>query len=139
MFPLHLLLLHTPQLFPKLGAGGFLGATKPKEYGGLGLDYTYSVAIAEELGSIRCGAIGMAIGVQVSVTRWCLKYTIGDVPYFLLSVELSFPFQLLNGDLFNGESYSKGRVVFSILLFLRKLNTLVTLVALRQILLLPWH
>ena len=34
------------------------------EYGGLGLDFTYSVAVAEELGNIRCGGIPMAIGVQ---------------------------------------------------------------------------
>lgn len=34
------------------------------EYGGLGLDFSYSVAVAEELGSIRCGGIPMAIGVQ---------------------------------------------------------------------------
>ena len=37
------------------------------EYGGLGLDYTYSVAVAEELGNINCGAIAMAIGVQVDM------------------------------------------------------------------------
>lgn len=34
------------------------------EYGGLGLDFSYSVAVAEELGNIRCGGIPMAIGVQ---------------------------------------------------------------------------
>ncbi len=34
------------------------------EYGGLGLDFSYSVAVAEELGNINCGGIPMAIGVQ---------------------------------------------------------------------------
>lgn len=28
------------------------------------MDFTYSVAVAEELGNINCGAIPMAIGVQ---------------------------------------------------------------------------
>ena len=37
------------------------------EYGGMGLDYTYSVAVAEELGSINCGGIPMAIGVQTDM------------------------------------------------------------------------
>lgn len=48
----------------KLGDGGFLGPTREPEYGGLGLDYTYSIAIAEELGSITCGGVPMAIGVH---------------------------------------------------------------------------
>lgn len=52
------------QLFKKLAEGGFLGPTRDPEYGGLGLDYSYSIAIAEELGSIRCGGVPMAIGVH---------------------------------------------------------------------------
>jgi len=35
--------------------------------GGSGLDYTYSVAAAEALGSVMCGAIPMAIGVQTDM------------------------------------------------------------------------
>ncbi|XP_076824302.1 putative acyl-CoA dehydrogenase 6 [Clavelina lepadiformis] len=54
-------------VFKTLGNAGLLGITKPTENGGLGLDYSYSVAIAEELGSIRCGAIPMAIGVQTDM------------------------------------------------------------------------
>ena len=38
------------------------------EYGGVGLDYTYSMAVAEELGSINCGGVPMAIGVQTDMT-----------------------------------------------------------------------
>ena len=46
------------------GSNGFLGATMPEEYGGSGLDLSYSVALAEELGHIKCGGVPMAIGVQ---------------------------------------------------------------------------
>ncbi|KAK7485051.1 hypothetical protein BaRGS_00023690 [Batillaria attramentaria] len=59
-FPAH-------QVFKKLGDAGFLGVTKPVEYGGAGLDYSYSIAVAEELGSINCGGIPMAIGVQTDM------------------------------------------------------------------------
>lgn len=37
------------------------------EYGGLGLDFSYSVAVSEELGNIRCGGVPMAIGVQTDM------------------------------------------------------------------------
>ena len=56
-FPAH-------QVMKQLGQGGFLGPTREVEYGGLGLDYSYSMAIAEELGNIRCGGVPMAIVVQ---------------------------------------------------------------------------
>lgn len=56
-FPAH-------RVFKILGQAGMLGANKPTEYGGMGLDFSYSIAIAEELGNIRCGGIPMAIGVQ---------------------------------------------------------------------------
>jgi citronellyl-CoA dehydrogenase len=55
------------ELFTKMGKLGLLGATKPQEYGGLGLDYSYGLVIAEELGGIHCGAIPMAIGVQTDM------------------------------------------------------------------------
>ncbi|KAL8571412.1 hypothetical protein ACOMHN_065244 [Nucella lapillus] len=61
VFPAH-------DVFKKLGDAGFLGVTKPTEYGGLGLDYSYSVAVAEELGNINCGGVPMAIGVQTDMT-----------------------------------------------------------------------
>ncbi|KAM9838839.1 putative acyl-CoA dehydrogenase 6 [Aulostomus maculatus] len=61
IFPAH-------KIFKILGNAGFLGVTKPVEYGGLGLDYSFSVAVAEELGNIRCGGIPMAIGVQTDMT-----------------------------------------------------------------------
>jgi citronellyl-CoA dehydrogenase len=59
-FPAH-------ELFKKLGELGFLGLTKPTEYGGQGLDYSYAVMMAEELGAIRCGGVPMAIGVQTDM------------------------------------------------------------------------
>ncbi|XP_051810981.1 probable acyl-CoA dehydrogenase 6 [Acanthochromis polyacanthus] len=59
-FPAH-------KVFKILGSAGFLGVNRPTEYGGLGLDFSYSVAVAEELGHIRCGGIPMAIGVQTDM------------------------------------------------------------------------
>lgn len=59
-FPAH-------ELFKKLGQQGFLGVCKPEEYGGLGLDYSYSLAVSETLGHINCGAVPMAIGVQTDM------------------------------------------------------------------------
>ncbi|HQY27233.1 MAG TPA: acyl-CoA dehydrogenase family protein [Burkholderiaceae bacterium] len=55
------------ELFRKMGKLGFLGVTKPVEYGGAGLDYSYSVALAEALGHARCGGVPMAIGVQTDM------------------------------------------------------------------------
>jgi citronellyl-CoA dehydrogenase len=60
MFPAH-------ELFKKLGDLGVLGLTKPAEFGGLALDYSYSVVMAETLGHITCGGIPMAIGVQTDM------------------------------------------------------------------------
>lgn len=60
IFPAH-------QLFKSLGSAGFLGVSKPLEFGGLGLDYSYSMVMAEELGTIHCGGVPMAIGVQTDM------------------------------------------------------------------------
>ncbi len=59
-FPAH-------ELFKKLGDLGLLGLTKPVEYGGLGLDYSFSMAMAETLGHVDCGGIPMAIGVHTDM------------------------------------------------------------------------
>ena len=60
IFPAH-------EVFRKLGALGLLGLTKPEAYGGAGLDYSYSLVMAEALGSTRCGGVPMAIGVQTDM------------------------------------------------------------------------
>ncbi|KAJ0055363.1 hypothetical protein NL108_016673, partial [Boleophthalmus pectinirostris] len=60
IFPAH-------KVFKILGNTGFLGVNKPVEYGGLGLDFSYSMAVSEELGHIRCGGVPMAIGVQTDM------------------------------------------------------------------------
>ena len=55
------------ELFKKLGAAGFLGITKPTDYGGMGLDYSYGMTFTEELGHVACGGVPMAIGVQTDM------------------------------------------------------------------------
>ncbi|MGE0659166.1 MAG: acyl-CoA dehydrogenase family protein [Reyranellaceae bacterium] len=60
IFPAH-------QVFKKFGEAGLLGISKPVEYGGMGLDYSYSMVMAEELGTIGCGGVPMAIGVQTDM------------------------------------------------------------------------
>jgi citronellyl-CoA dehydrogenase len=60
IFPAH-------ELFRKMGNLGLLGLTKPTEYGGSALDYSYSVVMAETLGYVACGAVPMAIGVQTDM------------------------------------------------------------------------
>ncbi|MEM1181621.1 MAG: acyl-CoA dehydrogenase family protein [Acidobacteriota bacterium] len=60
LFPAH-------ELFKKLGEAGFLGITRPEQYGGGGLDWSYSMVMAETLGYIHCGGIPMAIGVHTDM------------------------------------------------------------------------
>ncbi|WP_298214210.1 acyl-CoA dehydrogenase family protein [Acidovorax sp.] len=60
IFPAH-------EVFKKMGNLGLLGLCKPEEYGGAGLDYSYSLAMAETLGHIHCGGVPMAIGVQTDM------------------------------------------------------------------------
>jgi citronellyl-CoA dehydrogenase len=60
IFPAH-------EVFKKLGEFGFLGITKPVEYGGMGLDYSYQIVFSEELGRVRSGGVSMAIGVQTDM------------------------------------------------------------------------
>ena len=55
------------EVFKKLGAAGLLGVNKPVEYGGLGLNFKYSLALNEALGYIRCGAVPMSIAVQTDM------------------------------------------------------------------------
>jgi citronellyl-CoA dehydrogenase len=59
-FPAHM-------LFKKLGTLGLLGVKYPEEYGGLGLDFSYAMVVAEELGRCHAGGVPMAIGVQTDM------------------------------------------------------------------------
>lgn len=54
-------------LFRKMGKLGLLGISKPVEFGGSGLDYSYEVVAAEELGASLCGGVPMGIGVQTNM------------------------------------------------------------------------
>ena len=55
------------EVFKKLGNLGMLGITKPIEFGGLGLDYSYGIVFAEEMGRIHCGGVSTGIGVQTDM------------------------------------------------------------------------
>jgi len=54
-------------LFKKLGDLGLLGVKYPEAYGGLGLDFSYSMVMAEALGNATCGGVPMAIGVHTDM------------------------------------------------------------------------
>jgi len=54
-------------LWRKFGDLGLLGVKYPQEYGGLGLDFSYSMVMAEALGNCACGGVPMAIGVHTDM------------------------------------------------------------------------
>ena len=54
-------------VFKKLGALGLLGLKYPEEYGGAGLDFSYSMVMAEALGDCACGGVPMSIGVHTDM------------------------------------------------------------------------
>ena len=60
MFPAH-------QVFKKMGDLGLLGIKYPAEFGGLGLDFSYCMVMAEALGECNAGGVPMAIGVQTDM------------------------------------------------------------------------
>lgn len=62
IFPAH-------TLFKKMGDLGLLGIHKPEAYGGIGLDYSYQVVFAEELGTINCGGVPMVSTSYASPRR----------------------------------------------------------------------
>ena len=55
------------EIFKKMGDLGLLGIYKPADFGGLGLDYSYNLAFAEEIGRAYGGSIPMAVGVQTDM------------------------------------------------------------------------
>jgi citronellyl-CoA dehydrogenase len=52
------------EVFRKAGKLGLLGVKYDADYGGLGLDFSYSAVVAEALGHCKCGGVPMALGVQ---------------------------------------------------------------------------
>lgn len=60
IFPAH-------EVFKKMGNLGLLGVKYDPAYGGMGLDFSYSMVVAETLGAIPCGGVPMAIGVQTDM------------------------------------------------------------------------
>lgn len=65
-FPAH-------EVFKKLGDLGLLGIKYDPAYGGLGLDFSYSMVMAEELGLVNCGGVPMAIGVHTDMSTPALN------------------------------------------------------------------
>ncbi|MEL4180479.1 acyl-CoA dehydrogenase family protein [Roseateles sp. PN1] len=59
-FPAH-------EVFKKLGNLGLLGLKYPEEYGGAGLDFSYSMVMAEALGTCACAGVPMGIGVHTDM------------------------------------------------------------------------
>ena len=55
------------QVFKKLGDLGLLGLKYPTEYGGMALDFSYSMVMAEALGECNAGGVPMAIGVHTDM------------------------------------------------------------------------
>ncbi len=55
------------ELFRKMGRLGLLGISKPEKFGGMGLDYSYQIVFAEEMGGAHCGGVPMGVGVQTDM------------------------------------------------------------------------
>ncbi len=55
------------EIFKKLGDLGLLGISKPTEFGGMGLDYSYNIVAAEEFGAAHAAGVPLAIGVQTDM------------------------------------------------------------------------
>jgi citronellyl-CoA dehydrogenase len=55
------------EVFKKLGELGLLGIKYDTDYGGLGLDFSYSMIMADELGLCSCSGVPMAIGVHTDM------------------------------------------------------------------------
>ena len=60
MFPAH-------QVFKQAGKQGFLGITKPLEYGGSALDFSYTLVMAEALAKSKSSGVALALGVQTDM------------------------------------------------------------------------
>ena len=73
-FPAH-------ELFPKLGALGLLGLEYDPEYGGMGVDHSFTVVLGEELGLDRAVEILSIVGTGF-VLRTLARQALDFVPGF---------------------------------------------------------
>ena len=73
IFPAH-------EVFRRMGDLGLLGLTKPVEFGGMELDFSYAAILAEALGEVDCAGIPMAIGVHAHLQ---VAEEIGSVLHFI--------------------------------------------------------
>src|SRR3954462_12215540 len=55
------------EVFPKMGAQGFLGLDKPTQYGGEGGDYYASLVLGEEMVHAQSGGLAMGIAVHTDM------------------------------------------------------------------------
>src|SRR5258707_8253521 len=67
IFPAH-------ELFRKLGDLGFLGLTYPEEYGGLALDFLYTLVFCEGLGRARCSGGPLGINLHTPMCTPALAH-----------------------------------------------------------------
>lgn len=65
-------------LFKELGNLGLLGLNRPERFGGMDLDYSYNILMAEELGAVACGGVPMGIGVHTDMATPALTRFGGD-------------------------------------------------------------
>ncbi|MDQ0190706.1 acyl-CoA dehydrogenase family protein [Alicyclobacillus cycloheptanicus] len=61
------------EFWRKLGAQGYLGPSVPEEYGGAGVDFSYSVVIGEELERVGSGLTGIGLHNDI-VLPYLLSY-----------------------------------------------------------------
>jgi len=61
------------EVLKRLGELGLLGLNKPAQYGGMELDHSFSVTMAEALGHCKAGGVPMSIGVHTDMATPALS------------------------------------------------------------------
>lgn len=61
------------EVLKRLGELGLLGLNKPSQYGGMELDHSFSVTMAEALGHCKAGGVPMSIGVHTDMATPALS------------------------------------------------------------------